>query len=157
MTERLVKLEDYIFKSGIELITYNFKSDNIKALCSDNVIALSPKVESTKEKICILTEELAHIKINTGNISENPKEELKARALAYNHLIGLEGIVASFNYGCVTKYDIADFLEVTESFLDEAIQWYRSKYGVYTRWKDYKIYFIPSLSVTRLQQDKGVI
>ena len=150
MTERLVKLEDYIFNSGIELITYNFKSDNIKALCSDNIIALSSKVETTKEKICILVEELAHIKINTGNISENSKEELKARAIAYKTLISLESIIASYKYGCVTRYDMAEFLEVTESFLDEALHWYKSKYGVFTTWKGYKISFIPSLSVTRL-------
>ncbi len=150
MTERLVRIEDYIYKNGIELINYNFKSDNIKALCSNNIIALSPKVTDTKEKICILMEELAHIKINTGDISENPKEELKARGLAYDSLIGLEGIISSYNYGCITRYDIAEFLEVTESFLDEAINWYKSKYGLFTIFRGYKIQFIPSLSVSKI-------
>lgn len=152
MTERLVNIEDYIFNNGIELINYNFKSDSIKAMCSDNIIALSSKVTDTKEKICILMEEIAHIKINTGDISNNPKEELKARAIAYDTLIGLDGIIASYKYGCITKYDMAEFLEVTEVFLEEAINWYKSKYGVFTIWKDYKIRFIPTLSVTKIQR-----
>lgn len=150
MTERLVRIEDYIFNNGIELINYNFKSDNIKAMCSDSIIALSTKVTDTKEKICILMEELAHIKINVGNISNNPKEELKARGIAYNSLIGLNGIIASYQYGCITKYDMAEFLEVTETFLEEAINWYRSKYGLYTIFNNYKIQFIPTLSVSKI-------
>lgn len=150
MTERLVRIEDYIFKNGIELINYNFKSNNIKALCSDNIIALSSKVKDTREKICILVEELAHIKISSGDITENPKEELKARGLAYKGLIGLEGIIASYKYGCTNRYEMADFLEVTESFLEEAIHYYKSKYGVSVTYGDYKITFIPSLSVNKI-------
>lgn len=150
MTERLVRIEDYIFNNGIELINYNFKSDNIKAICSDGIIALSSKVKDTKEKICILVEELAHIKISSGDISENPKEELKARAMAYKGLIGLEGIIASYKYGCTNKYEMAEFLEVTETFLEEAINWYKSKYGLYTVFEDYKIQFVPTLSVSKI-------
>ena len=154
MTERLEKIEDSIFNSGIELITYNFKSNNIKAMCSNNIIAISPKITDTREKICILAEELAHTIINVGDISNNPKEELKARAIAYNSLIGLNGIVTSYKYGCTNKYDMAEFLEVTESFLEEAINWYKSKYGVSVIHEDYEIRFIPNLSVNEIQ---GVI
>ena len=150
MTERLIKIEDSIFNSGIELITYNFKSNNIKAMCSNNIIAISPKITDTREKICILAEEFAHTIINVGDISNNPKEELKARGLAYNSLIGLNGIITSYEYGCVTKYDMAEFLEVTESFLEEAIDWYKSKYGISVKHDNYEIRFIPNLSVTKI-------
>lgn len=150
MTERLVRIEDYIFNNNIELIEYNFKSDKIKAICSDNIIALSSKIKDTKEKICILVEEIAHIKINVGNISENPKEELKARAMAYNGLIGLEGIISSYKYGCTNRYEMANFLEVTESFLEEALNWYKAKYGVSVLHGDYEIKFIPNLSVNKI-------
>lgn len=150
MTERLERIEDYIYNKGIELINYNFKSDNLKAICSDGIIALSSKIESTREKICILAEELAHIEINVGNISENPKEELKARALAYKKLIGFEGIINSYKYGCMSRYEMAEYLEVTETFLDEALKWYTSKYGAYIVYKNYKIQFIPNLSVSKI-------
>lgn len=150
MTERLVRIEDYIFNNNIELINYDFKSDNIKAICSDNIIALSSKIKDTKEKICILVEEIAHIKINTGNITENPKEELKARGLAYNGLIGLEGIISSYKYGCTNRYEMAEYLEVTENFLEEALHYYKSKYGVSIVYGDYEIKFIPNLSVNKI-------
>jgi hypothetical protein len=150
MSDKLARIENYIFNSGIELITYNFKSDNIKAMCSNNIIALSPKIETAKEKLCILMEELAHIRINTGDISQNSKEELKARSVAYNSLIGLEGIVASYKHGCITRFEMAEYLEVTEKFLDEAINWYKSKYGLFTIFGEYKIQFIPTLSVNKI-------
>ena len=150
MAEKIERIEDYIFNNNIELISYDFKSNNIKAMCSNNIIALSSKIKDTREKICILAEEIAHIKINVGNISENPKEELKARGLAYNSLIGLDGIISSYNNGCVNKYEMAEFLEVTESFLEDAINWYKSKYGVSTRHGSYEIRFIPTLSIHKL-------
>lgn len=150
MGEKLARIEDYIFNNGIELITYNFKSDNIKAMCSNNLIALSPKIETTKEKLCILMEELAHIRISTGDITQNSKEELKARSIAYNSLIGLKGIVASYEHGCISRFEMAEYLEVTEKFLDEALNWYKSKYGLFTIYGEYKIQFIPNLSVTKI-------
>ena len=150
MTERLERIEDYIFNKGIELITYNFKSNNIRAICSDNIIALSSKIKNTREKICVLAEELAHIEISCGNISENPKEELKARGIAYKSLIGFEGIINSYKFGCLSRYEMADYLEVTEQFLDEAINWYKSKYGAYVIYNNYKIQFIPNLSVKKI-------
>lgn len=152
MTERLEKIEDIIFNNGIELINYDFKSDNIKAMCSDNIIALNSKLTDRREKICILTEELAHLKLSVGDITDDPKEELKARRMAHNALIGLKGIIASYEYGCLNKYEIADFLEVTESFLEEAINWYRAKYGVSVTFRGYEIRFIPNLSVTKTQR-----
>ena len=150
MFERLVKIENDIFNNGIELINYDFKSNNIKAMCSNNIIAISPRVTDTREKICILTEELAHIKINVGDISNNQKEELKARGIAYNSLIGLKGIINSYLYGCTNIYEMADFLEVTENFLKEALQWYKSKYGISIVYEDYEIKFIPNLSINKI-------
>ena len=150
MNERLVKLEDEIYSNGIEVITYDFKSNNIKAMCSNNLIAISPKVTDTREKICILAEELAHIKINTGDISDNQKEELKARRIAYKSLIGLKDIISSFLNGCTNVYEMANFLEVTETFLKEALQWYKSKYGISTVYEDYEIKFIPNLSINKI-------
>lgn len=152
MTDKLLKIENYIYNNNIQLIDYNFESDNIRAISSNNLIALNSKIKDTKEKICVLVEEIAHIKLNVGDISENSKEELKARAVAYDYLIGLDGIINSYNYGCTNKYEMAEFLDVTEEFLKEAINWYRSKYGTSILFKDYLITFIPTLSVTPIKQ-----
>ena len=42
---------------------------------------------------------------------------------------------------------MAEYLEVTEEFLRESLDMYRSKYGVCTTLDNYIIYFEPSLTV----------
>ena len=43
--------------------------------------------------------------------------------------------------------EIAELLDVTEEYLQECIDCYRDKYGVYTEVDNYVIYFIPNLAV----------
>lgn len=68
---------------------------------------------------------------------------------AYNELVGLMGIVDAYKYGCRNTYEIAEYLEVTEEFLNDALSAYRDKYGVYTIVDNYAIYFIPALLVLK--------
>lgn len=37
----------------------------------------------------------------------------------------------SLGQGCTNRYETAEYLEVTEEFLEECISCYREKYGVY--------------------------
>lgn len=81
-----------------------------------------------------LAEELGHHETSAGNILDltdicNQKQEFKARFWAYNKLIGLTGLIHAFEHQCYNKFEIADFLGVTETFLDETIECYRRKYG----------------------------
>jgi len=107
---------------------------------------------STTEKGCVLAEELGHYYTTSGNIldqslTSNRKQEHIARMWAYNKLIGLRGIINAYNAGCTNKYEIAEFLNVTVEFLEEAIKKYTDKYGVCTMLDNYIIYFIPYLGV----------
>ena len=77
----------------------------------------------------------------------NRKQERQARLWGYNKLIGLSGIVNAFRAGCQSRHEIADYLDVTEEYLQECIDCYRGKYGVYTEVDNYVIYFIPNLVV----------
>lgn len=117
-----------------------------------NRIAISNQLKTTSEKACVLTEELGHHYTTIGNIidlsdAQNRKQERQARLWAYNKQIGLRGIIRAFNHGCSNPHEIAEYLEVTEEFLHEAINCYREKYGVYTTVDNYIIYFIPNLTV----------
>ena len=132
----------------------DFKS-NSKGLINNDVIGLSNKLNNDTERICILAEEIGHYKTNVGNIlnqelTTNRKQEYLARMWAYNKLIGLKGIVDAYNAGCTNKYEIAEFLNVTDEFLEEAIEKYTNKYGVLTVFDNYVIYFIPNLGVMEL-------
>lgn len=112
-----------------------------------------------KEKTCVLAEELGHHYTTVGNILnqnkvENRKQEQQARTWAYNKLIGLMGIVDSYKAGCHNAHEMAEYLNVTEEFLIEALERYRSKYGTYTTIDNYVIFFEPSLGVLEIQNNQ---
>ena len=65
-------------------------------------------------------------------------------------MIGIYGIVSAYKAGCRNLYEMADHLDVTEEYLKEALDAYRSKYGVYTKVDNYVIYFEPNLCVLEL-------
>ena len=128
--------------------SHYFNSDRIKGLYFDGSIALSSKLNTYAERNSILLEELGHHYTSSGNILDqsktaNRKQEYKARLWAYNKSIGLMGIVDSFMHGCKNSYEMAEFLEVTEEFLIDALECYKSKYGLYTTIDNYMIYFEP--------------
>ena len=84
------------------------------------------------------------------NDVKSRKQERQAREWGFNNRIGLLGIIRAFEYGCRNRYETAEYLEVTEEYLEEALKCYRSKYGVYKVVDNYAITFIPNLAVTKL-------
>lgn len=133
------------------------KEKPLRANCGrikGNRIAIKHDLDETEKK-CTLAEELGHYHTTVGDIIDqssdsNRKQELRARLWSYNKLIGLHGIISCYKTGCQTAYDMAEHLGVTEEFLHEALQCYRSKYGIYTRFDNYVVYFEPTLSVLEL-------
>ncbi len=117
-----------------------------------NRIAIHNELETSTEKACVLAEELGHYHTTVGDItdlsdSKNRKQERQARLWAYNKLIGLTGIIRAYQSGCHSQHEIAECLNVTETFLQECIECYRNKYGVYATVDNYIIYFIPYLAI----------
>lgn len=121
----------------------------------DNKIAIRKDIPTQTEKACVLAEELGHHCTSSGNIMDqnivfNRQQELRARMYGYNLSIGLIGIARAFESGCRNLYEMADFLDVTEEYLKEAIESYRKKYGIFTVVDNYLIYFEPQLSVAKI-------
>lgn len=148
------RLEDEACKDGIDVISWKFQSERIKGLYSDGIIGINERLETSVEKTCTLAEELGHHHTSVGNIIDmenlpNRKQERQARLWGYNKLIGLTGIIRAFEAGCQSSHDSAEFLEVTEEYLLEAIECYRDKYGVCKDIGNYTIYFIPQLAVLK--------
>ena len=115
-------------------------------------IAIRKDIETQAEKSCVLAEEIGHYRTSSGNILdqskvENRKQEYRARLYGYNLKIGLIGLIRAYEHGCKDKYETAEYLDVTEEFLEECISCYREKYGVYKIVDNYIIYFIPNLAV----------
>ena len=119
-----------------------------------NRVAIRKTIETDKEKACVLAEELGHYHTSYGSIldqgkTENRKQELKARMWAYDKMIGLEGIIKCFENQTFSVYEAAEKLGVTEEFMLDALEAYRSKYGTCTRYRNYIIYFEPQLGILK--------
>lgn len=147
------QLEEEACKDGIEVIDYDFKSQNIKGLYCNGVIGINKKaIRTTTERACVLAEELGHYHTTVGDIidlsdARARKQERQARLWGYNKKIGLQGLIRAYEHGCHDRYEIADYLEVTEKYLQECINCYRDKYGICIGYGDYIVFFIPNLAV----------
>ncbi len=127
-----------------------------KGRIQGNKIAIQSGLSYT-EKGCVLAEELGHHYTTVGNILDqseaaNRKQEQQARTWAYQRLIGLEGIVKAYQAGCQNAHEMAEFLEVTEEFLADALERFRGKYGCYGRVGNYMVYFEPCLGVLEIKR-----
>lgn len=119
-------------------------------------IAIRKDIPTQTEKSCVLAEELGHHYTSSGdilnqNIVANRKQEFRARIYGYNLLIGLRGIIQAYEAGCRNLYEMAEYLEVTEEYLKEALECYRKKHGIFATLDNYAIYFEPTLGIMKLQ------
>ena len=145
------ELLDEMDSKNCRIYEMNFKSA-AKGLCIDNNVFISKKLDGDTERKCILAEELGHIMTTQGNIldntkAENRKQELQARAYAYDLLIGLDGILLAYMKHCRSIDEFADFLDVTKPFFEDALVYYARKYGDFVEYKTYTIRFSPCLYV----------
>lgn len=119
-----------------------------KGLYADGVIAINKKL-TLAEKTCILAEELGHHYTTCGNILDqsdlkNEKQELRARGWAFEKLLPIESFVAAFEHGCRNRFEMADFLDITEEFISESVEYYKRKHGLYAISEDgHAVYFDP--------------
>ena len=149
------QLEQEAHDDNVKIHNYYLGEENLKGFYMDGNIAINTSVETSTEKTCVLAEEMGHHYTTVGNILnmesiQNRKQERQARLHGYNRLIGLAGLIEAYEHGCRNRYEIAEFLEVTDEFLEECIECYRDKYGIYTTVDNYIIYFIPNLMVTEM-------
>ncbi|MCI9645296.1 MAG: hypothetical protein HFH40_00525 [Lachnospiraceae bacterium] len=144
---------------GFQVAENAFFESHAKGLISDKFIGLNKEIETTAEKKCILAEEIGHSVTGVGSILSQKgtwdcKQEQQARLWAYNRLIGLNGIINSHKNGCQNLYEMAEYLDVTETFLADAIERYRSKYGMFATLDNYIIYFEPCLAVAEINNNQ---
>lgn len=119
-------------------------------------IAIRKTLPTSTHKACVLAEEIGHHVLTSGNIldqtvDENRKQEHKARRWAYKTLISQNDIVEAAKHGCRNLFETANYLEVTEEFLEEAISDFRRQYGEATTCGNYLIVYEPGLYVYDLR------
>lgn len=137
------------FLNDIELIERPIKG-RIKGFYGNDTIVINKDISTTKEKMCILAEELGHHYTSTGDISNlskiaNRKQEQRARRWAVDKLIDVEDIIEAFNSGVQGRSELSDYLNVTEEFIEFALQHFQSLYGQAYKTEKYFITFNPLL------------
>jgi hypothetical protein len=140
-------------KHGIYVIEKRMPP-RIKGLYADRVIFLN-KEQSIISKACVIAEEIAHYHTSVGDILDqsdirNRKQELRARQWAYQCMIPLDRIVQAHHSRISGRYDLADYLGVTEEFLQAAIDRYTAKYGLSVWADDHHIVLFDPLGVIEL-------
>lgn len=152
-----VLYDELLIKFGDSNPNLIIKETNLpvnKGRIKGNKIAIRRNL-SMKEKGCILAEELGHYYTTVGNIldqsnEENRKQEQKARLWAYDELIGLDGIIRAYQNGCQNLHEMAEFLDVAEEFLSDALISYQGKYGTKAKVGKYEVSFVPILKVRKI-------
>ncbi|WP_368900564.1 ImmA/IrrE family metallo-endopeptidase [Oceanobacillus oncorhynchi] len=139
------ELMEECVENNIEVYIRRMKN---KGLYSDNIIWLSNSLSTTVEKISILAEELGHYYTTAGDILnqskiDNRKQELRARAWAHNRVFPLTKIIEAHQLNLRNKYELADYFNVTESFIEASLKRYQDKYGLYVDYGKYTIFFDP--------------
>ncbi len=129
-------------------VVYRPLKGRIKGLYYNRVIAINKNIDTTIEKTCILAEELGHHYTTAGDILDqgkttNRKQERLARAWAYKRLVPLDKLIAAYRAGVKSRYELAEYLHITEQFLAAALNYYKGKYGIYCQIGNCYICFEP--------------
>ena len=115
-------------------------------------IAIRKNIPTLVKKACVLAEEIGHYHTTEIDILDqssvaNKKLERAGRVWAYDKQIGLLGIIQGYRARCQNLHELAEYLEVTEDFLLEALKCYKEKHGIMAKIDGYTIIFEPSLAV----------
>lgn len=135
------------FQKGVEVYEEPM-SKKIKGLYSDNIISINKCIPTNIEKGCVLAEELGHHHTSSGDIIDqtklmNRKQEKRARNWAYKRLVPLSSFIGAYKAGVKNRYELAWYLEVTESFVDETLDRYKEEFGLCAKVDDCTVYFEP--------------
>lgn len=150
MTDLLQMIED----ENIELLEVDMHGRN-KGFYIDRTILLDRKM-CRIDKRCKLAEELGHHFMTVGDITdqtkvENRKQERIARKWGYDELVPIHRLVEAINYPCQTKTELAEYMDVPEDYLLEALNYYKQKYGQFCYFNDYCIWFEPLRIMKRIE------
>lgn len=139
----------YLFaeKEGVDIYECQMPSPKLKGLYSDGIVILSDTIDTEAEKDCILAEELGHYSTNYGHIIDDSvvsaKQENLARGWAYEELVPISMLIQAFEENIKSRFELAEYLDITEEFIEEAVDHYLNKYGPFIELEGYLVYFSP--------------
>ena len=138
----LEQLNDFAFDQ--DYTVFSKRIDSIeKGCCLTNstvsvILINRTAIADSADEICVLAEEMGHLQtgavlpvedyIDPGHKKwTKAKNELRAERWAITKLLPPEKIQAAINYGCINNWEIAEYYDVTVSFVEKAFEFYRKK------------------------------
>lgn len=96
------------------------------------IFADSENFETSDEEFCIMAHEYGHCKSGATHHLSSPLEmieqhEYRADRAAVHEFLPFEKIDEAFRRGCAELWEIADFLDMPEEFVEKAIEIYRAE------------------------------
>ena len=147
MIENLYRIID---DHNIKLIEKDLTSIDpaLKGLYFDNFILLDKNIDTVAERACILAEEIGHHFTTIGDILDTSdlhkeKEEEKSRRWASKLLIEPLRLIDAFNAGVGSRWELSQFLDLTEEFIEESLLHFKKLYGERITIGEYSIHFDP--------------
>ncbi|ABR47062.1 protein of unknown function DUF955 [Alkaliphilus metalliredigens QYMF] len=134
-------------EENIELFE-NTRIGRLKGLNVDDTITLNTSIKTAQDKKGVLAEELGHYFTTFGDIRdktrvENVQKEKRARAWGYEQLVGMMDLISAYENGIRNRFELAEYLDVTEDYISDALNHYKDKYGLYYQIDNYTVYFDP--------------
>ena len=129
-------------------LTYKFEKgmpDHQDGLIIGKTIYLRPG-QSAIELAATISEEIAHYLTSVGNITDldnptNQKQEKKARDIGAVMLVSPYDIIDCFEAGCVSIWECAEHLQVSEVTFKDAVKWYARKWNGIKTENNYTLLF----------------
>lgn len=115
------------------------------------------KKDNSREQYEVLLEEIAHFDKTVGDIHEQKtpsdwSQERQARSIAYEKAVPLKGLIYCMQNSICLLSEVADYFNVTEKFLYEAIDNYRSKLGVAFKFDGYLFDLRKGVQLTKIKK-----
>lgn len=128
------KLLDEACTDNILVTTGNHPVPGLKAVylnLGNRVLMILNPTDKQAEMACLLAEELGHHKTAprcrlTYKTIEDAKAEARARRWAHRRILPPDRILGALRAGIRERWELAEYLDVTEEFLDEALEDYES-------------------------------
>lgn len=141
------RYEELLMQCEIEVTETQRVPRGFDGWYQDNEIFIRPSLSETR-KAEVLYEELAHHKLTYGNILDQSKDinrkfENYARRHAYRKALSLEDIVEAFKLGLSSLYEMSQHFELSESHIQDILNYYKTKHGMSVMRDEYLIQFEP--------------
>ena len=114
---------------GVRIVDYDFPS-KIRGVYHNGVIGINKDVHDPIERRCIIACEMGRhlMRKNNSIVLTEEQEHIAAFYWAVNYLMPLSAFIEANKHG-VSASDFADYLQVTQQFVNTGIEFYKNCMG----------------------------